>query len=94
MASRGITKLFVANLSWTIGTRELMNYFREFGRIANASVIFDKNTGVSKGYGFVTYYSKDSLEKINNQKVHVLEGWPIIIETVTGSSKNRGYTSL
>lgn len=94
MATSGVTKLFVANLSWTVGTRELLSYFREFGKIAKVSVIVDRNTGISKGYGFVTYFGKESLEKINNQKVHLLEGWPLIIETVTGDSKNRNETKL
>lgn len=94
MSSKGVTKLFIANLSWTVGTRELLNYFREFGRVANATVVVDKNTGISKGYGFVTYFGKDSLEKINNQKSHHLEGWPLIIETVTGGSKSQNETKL
>jgi len=85
MAARNITRLFIGNLPWTVGTRELRNYFSEFGRIANATVVFDRNTGISKSYGFVTYYGSDAFEKVTHQKNHTLDGWNIL---VTLSNKN------
>lgn len=80
MASKNITRLFISNLPWTVGTQELRQYFREFGKIANATVIFNKNTGISKGYGFVTYFGSDSYEKVTNQKTHTLDGWTLQIQ--------------
>lgn len=82
-----MTKLFVGNLPWTVGTQELKQYFREFGRIANATVVFNKSTGISKGYGFVTLYGSDSYEKITNQKNHNLDGWTLQIQS-SNSSRN------
>lgn len=76
-----MTRLFIGNLPWTVGTQELKQYFGEFGRIANASVVFNKSTGISKGYGFVTLYGSDCYEKVTNQKIHNIDGWVLLIQT-------------
>uniref|UniRef100_A0A1A9X393 RRM domain-containing protein n=1 Tax=Glossina brevipalpis TaxID=37001 RepID=A0A1A9X393_9MUSC len=73
-ASKNICKLFVGNLPWTVGHQELKSYFKEFGRVINASVIFNKKTGLSRGYGFVTFNNLGPLEKIENEQKHILEG--------------------
>lgn len=73
-ASKNIYRLFVGNLPWTVSHQQLKGYFREFGRVINANVIFDKKTGLSRGYGFVTVNSLKAVEKIENEQKHVLEG--------------------
>lgn len=73
MASRAIQKLFVGNLNWTTSHRELKNYFAEFGRVVRAEVVFDKTTGLSKGYGFVQVPIA-SLKAITSKDTHHLEG--------------------
>ena len=73
-ASKNIYRLFVGNLPWTVSHQQLKGYFKEFGRVINANVIFDKKTGLSKGYGFVTVHSLKSIENIENEQKHVLEG--------------------
>lgn len=72
-AGRGV-RLFVGNLPWTVSGRELRKYFSEFGNVISASVIFDRNTGISRGYGFVTLGNPSVYESIMNTKTHVLEG--------------------
>ncbi|XP_055371197.1 uncharacterized protein LOC129605447 [Condylostylus longicornis] len=74
MASRGITKIFIGNLPWTVGHRELVSYFKQFGKVLNANVVFDKRSGHSKGYGFVTFLNKSALDNLDNKTVHLLEG--------------------
>ncbi|KAH8238141.1 SRA stem-loop-interacting RNA-binding protein, mitochondrial [Drosophila serrata] len=71
---KSVHRIFVGNLPWTVGHQELRGYFREFGRVVSANVIFDKRTGCSKGYGFVSFNSLAALEKIENEQKHVLEG--------------------
>lgn len=73
-------KMFVRNLPWTIGSRQLKEYFSKFGPINTATVVVDKNTGMSRGYGFVTFGSKETYEAATNQKIHSLEGRVIIME--------------
>lgn len=73
MASRNLQKLFVSNLPFTVGHKELRKYFQEFGRVISANVVFDKKTGLSKGYGFVVLSNKTALDALENKQRHVLE---------------------
>lgn len=50
------TKVFVGGLAWETPTEEMRRYFEQFGDILEAVIISDKNTGKSKGYGFVSQY--------------------------------------
>ena len=81
MASgRAVQKLFVGNLPWSVGHSELRNYFKEFGRVISANVVFDKNTGCSKGYGFVVFNNKSVLQHLESKPKLVLEGQTINIQ--------------
>lgn len=50
------TKIFVGGLAWETKRETLKRYFEQFGEILEAVVITDRNTGRSKGYGFVFSY--------------------------------------
>lgn len=47
-------KIFVGGLAWETQSPALRRYFEQFGDILEAVVIYDKNNGRSKGYGFVS----------------------------------------
>jgi cold-inducible RNA-binding protein len=47
------TRLFVGNLSWGTNDQSLQAAFAQAGSVVSASVITDKMTGRSKGFGFV-----------------------------------------
>lgn len=66
-------KIFVGNIPWTVGHRELRNYFGQFGKISWAQIIFDKKTGLSKGYGFVSFQKRSALENLEKKQKHTLE---------------------
>ncbi|VVB12073.1 unnamed protein product [Arabis nemorensis] len=55
-------KLFVGNLSWTVTSETLAGAFRECGDVVGAKVVYDGDTGKSRGYGFVCYSSKEEME--------------------------------
>ena len=46
-------KLYVGNLSYNTTEDSLRNLFQGFGGVASAKIIFDRETGNSKGFGFV-----------------------------------------
>ena len=48
------TKVFVGGLAWETQSETMRRYFEQFGDILEAVVITDRNTGRSKGYGFVS----------------------------------------
>jgi RNA recognition motif-containing protein len=46
-------KLYVGNLSYSVTNRDLEAIFAEYGTVESANVIMDRDTGRSKGFGFV-----------------------------------------
>ena len=48
-------KLFVGNLSFDTADESLMSTFGRFGQVTEAKVITDRDTGRSRGFGFVTF---------------------------------------
>jgi RNA recognition motif-containing protein len=48
-------KLFVGGLSWNTNDAELRGAFEKFGEVVEAKVITDRDTGRSRGFGFVTF---------------------------------------
>ncbi len=57
------TKLFVGSLSWGVKDDDLANFFAAAGTVVSASVITDRDTGRSKGFGFVEMSSDDEAKK-------------------------------
>ena len=55
-------KLFVGNLSWSVTSESLTQAFQENGNIVGARVLYDGETGRSRGYGFVSYSTKSDME--------------------------------
>ena len=57
------SKVYVGNLPFSVGQEELKKLFSQFGEITEATVISDKFSGRSKGFGFVTFAKKEDAEK-------------------------------
>lgn len=67
-------KLYVSNIPWTVGHSELRQYFSKFGPVNLASVVFDKNTGLSRSFGFVIFGNKEGFDIAQTVEQHKLEG--------------------
>jgi len=48
-----IMKLFVGNLPWSVSDQDLEQLFAQFGSVDSAKVVTDRDTGRSRGFGFV-----------------------------------------
>jgi cold-inducible RNA-binding protein len=63
-------KIFVAGLPYDLDDAELTEIFEKFGTITSAKVAMDKETGKSKGFGFVEMpneaEAKDAIESLND----------------------------
>lgn len=47
------TNLYVGNLPWGTTEQELMNLFSQYGEVSSVKIITDRETGRSRGFGFV-----------------------------------------
>lgn len=57
------TKIFVGNLGWETTSQDLQEAFGQYGDLVDAKVISDRDTGNSRGFGFVTFQAPESAEK-------------------------------
>ena len=56
-------KLYVGNLAYSVTSEALEQMFLEFGAVTSAQVIEDRDTGRSKGFGFVEMESDDAAQR-------------------------------
>lgn len=56
-------KLFVGNLSWGTDDESLRQAFLQFGNVTDVKVVLDRETGRSRGFGFVTFDTEDAARK-------------------------------
>ncbi len=56
------SKIYVGNLPYTVDDDSLRHNFSEFGGVASAKVMMDRDTGRSKGFGFVEMSSSAEAE--------------------------------
>ena len=65
-------KLYVGNLPWSTGEAELEEMFAGIGEVRSANVITDRDTGRSRGFGFVEMSDDDAkraIEDLNGTEV-------------------------
>lgn len=78
-------KLFVGNLSWSATSESLYQAFQEYGKVVGARVLYDGETGKSRGYGFVCYSTRSEMEKALEQLNGVeLEGREMRVSLAEG----------
>jgi RNA recognition motif-containing protein len=56
-------EIYVGNLPWSVSDQDLADAFKEFGTVDRASVIVERPSGRSKGFGFVTMNDNDEAAK-------------------------------
>jgi len=56
-------KLFVGSLSWDTNDSKLLQAFSRFGEITEAKVITDRDSGRSRGFGFVTFEDDEAADR-------------------------------
>lgn len=57
------TNLFVGSLSWNVSDDQLKDFFATAGTVVSAKVITDRDSGRSKGFGFVEMSTDDEAKK-------------------------------
>ncbi|KAE9602662.1 hypothetical protein Lal_00049888 [Lupinus albus] len=63
-------RVYVGNLPWSIDNARLEQIFSEHGKVENARVVYDRETGRSRGFGFVTFSSEAEI----NDAIAALDG--------------------
>ena len=86
-------KLFVGGLSWDTNDAGLRAAFEPFGEIIEAKVVTDRDTGRSRGFGFVSYADEASANAARTQmNGTMLDGRSLKVDTAAekGGGGGRG----
>ncbi|HQG58684.1 MAG TPA: RNA-binding protein [bacterium] len=75
-----MTKLYVGNLPYSVNDDSLRELFSSYGNVLSASIIFDRMSGRSKGFGFVELEDDSGAKKaISEMNEKEIDGRKIVV---------------
>ncbi|KAJ6824391.1 cold-inducible RNA-binding protein-like isoform X2 [Iris pallida] len=82
LLSRGIaSKLFVGGLSFYTTEDSLSEAFSQFGQVVGAKIVMDRVSDRSKGFGFVTFASKEEADRaVTEMNGKILNGRTVFVD--------------
>ncbi|PIY69256.1 RNA-binding protein [Candidatus Roizmanbacteria bacterium CG_4_10_14_0_8_um_filter_39_9] len=72
-------KLFIGSLPWSVTNDTLREMFTPYGEVTEAIIIMDRDSGRSKGFGFVTFANEESAQKALEMHGKEIEGRTIVV---------------
>ena len=72
--------IYVANIPFKATDDQLRTLFAEYGEVSSAKIITDKFTQQSRGFGFVTFETEASIQRVVSHGAHRLKGSTIAID--------------
>jgi cold-inducible RNA-binding protein len=84
-------RLYVGNLNYRTSEDELASLFGEYGNVDSAVIISDRETGRSKGFGFIEFTNdEDALKAIDAMNGKDMEGRPLKVNEARPREDSRG----
>lgn len=84
-------KLFVGGLSYSTSTESLRDAFAAVGSVETATIVTDRDTGRSRGFGFVEMATGEDADKaVSRLNGSSLDGRTIKVEKATGAGPGGG----
>ena len=84
-------KLFVGSLPWSIDNNSLRDLFAQFGEITDVFVVTDRDSGRSKGFGFVTFANEEDAQKALDMNGKDVEGRSIVVNVARLKEDRGGF---
>lgn len=84
-----IMNIFVAKLNYGTSEEVLKNLFEQFGRVVSVKIVMDRDTGRSKGYGFVEMADEqEGQSAIDGLNESTLDGNQIVVKKARPKENN------
>lgn len=87
-------KLFVGGIPWRTTEDSLKELFAQSGEVEDLAIILDRETGRSRGFGFVTMSTEEeaqkAIEQVNGQE---FEGRMLTVKEAMNNNRDRGSFS-
>jgi RNA recognition motif-containing protein len=84
-----LKKLFIGSLPWAVDDQKLREFFSQAGNVVSAQVIKDRETGRSRGFGFVEMSTEEEAQNaVKNLNGADMEGRKIVVSLARPSERN------
>lgn len=85
------TRLYVGNLAYSVRDDNLEQHFSEFGPVTSAKVMMDRDTGRSKGFGFVEMGSAETAQAaIRGMNGQAVDGRALVVNEARPREERSG----
>lgn len=82
-------EMYVGNLSYDVGEKDLLSAFERFGKVTSARIITHKFSGKSKGFGFVEMFDRtDATAAIRSLNGKEVKGRRIVVNEAKSSARD------
>ncbi|KAJ9185115.1 hypothetical protein P3X46_004779 [Hevea brasiliensis] len=85
-------KIFVGGLASTVTETDFKKYFEQYGIITDVVVMYDHNTQRPRGFGFITYDSEETVDKVLHKTFHELNGKMVEVKRAVPKELSPGPT--
>ncbi|KAI5055026.1 hypothetical protein GOP47_0030171 [Adiantum capillus-veneris] len=85
-------KIFVGGLASTVTENDFKKYFGQFGTITDVVVMYDHGTQRPRGFGFITYDSEESVDKVLQKTFHELNEKMVEVKRAVPKELSTGPT--
>ena len=80
-------KIYVGNLPWSVTDESLKDMFAEIGSVDSAQVVADRDSGRSRGFGFVEMNDQDGAEAISKLNGREIESRALKVNEAQSQEK-------
>ena len=84
-------KLYVGNLPWSVTDDSLRDLFAAHGSVESATVVADRDTGRSRGFGFVEMDRADAQRAMQELNGHSIESRELKVNEANDRPKRASY---
>ena len=84
------TRIFVGGLNFESTDDDLWVYFEKFGEVTDSKVITDRDTGQSRGFGFVTFADSNVVDAVLDKGEHTIGGRQVNVNRAKARSGGGG----
>ena len=84
-------KVYVGNLPWSVTNQELQEFFTPFGAVESAQVVTDRDTGRSRGFGFVEMAGSNAAQAIAELNGREIDSRALKVNEAQSKPKRAAY---
>ncbi|XP_041327761.1 SRA stem-loop-interacting RNA-binding protein, mitochondrial isoform X1 [Pyrgilauda ruficollis] len=77
--SRRLFDIFVAEIPWTVSSKELKEYFSQFGSVQRCQLPFNRDTGFHRRYCWIKFSTPEEVQNVLQKDSHILEGSKVAV---------------